>query len=1298
MGWVTTLGADMAQVNYRLEQSAGCATDVQADYRLAIQQATLEWVGSGLTEHGLTPGAALENEVDFAAARALMDGRSPATDEQLVSLKRAVDPRAKLSAKTMVDLIHSVAADDGVNPEFYFEGKSKAAADWRRMTRGVARSEERYRVPVTILDRVARAAGVAVDVAYNDEEVATARAFADERIVVGNRGYDLTVDVPKSFSVLHALADEDLAVKLDSAFRDSMRETVAAVEEWTGWAQRGHHGDGANAERVATTGMSGWAMIHYTARPVDGATPDPHLHAHISLANMVRGTDGQWSAVAAGGRDLHRHARAANEYMEAHLRAKTAELGVRWQRDPTTKAWEVKGVDQDVREVFSKRHGQIAAAVDAEMSRAQNKTLGAHTAEGRGEALALADLKGDWRAQSEAAGIDVDHLLAKATDSPAFEGTPVYDPAQIAAAVFDPDHGLTAHAKTFTHADLLAAVAAECRYGLGHRVDLEALTNEVAEHVVELDHGLPGTLSNAARYTTPDLIAAELDLLEYAVEGRDAARHARVAPGTIEAAIEVAETAAGFSLAEEQRAMVRRVTSSGYAIETTLGGAGTGKTTALRAVAIAHAAQGHIVAGSSTAAVAAHQLQTEAGIPSATLASWLKRIEDGRGLTGIDVLVVDESAMVDDRQLARLATAAENSGTQILAVGDPAQLRSPGVGSVFEDLHRIVDGPELLDNRRQQSETEKRALASWRDDDRRAILDTLAGTGRLHVEDTTEATNAAMIGSWWATQQTISDPHDRIKNHLMMAATNADVADLNHAAQAIRADAAEIDPATGRDFRIEGGQHLRLHAGDIVATRANNYSLDVLNGYRGIVTGHDTNNDTVTLQFRLPGEDGDELTTRTVPGDYVRGGGVELGYAITVHRAQGQTAETVTANLTGLDPHGAYPALTRHKDRVDAWLTTDVLESEETRLRLGPARDDTERLDRAIEAYTAYLDRPEPDALAIAYLERYRDRLAHRHVDAEATEARPPRRYAHYTTADLVTALNNTEVQRRQGEKTLERAQNQHATWQRAAEAAAEKRAHAEAGNGPNARELKTIHTRLERANDLLADIEGFHRAEGHAQENKRQAYTESAHHSRRTQDNPIKLRLQGTSRAEQHQLQQAAQARAQGQTAEAARLQQHLREANTELRTTLNDLPGRERYHRADGIRADYKGLTTRWETHYRAAIEDDLKPIRDPRPPKVSPEEAHQALTSTRQDRADLTAEVEAREQDEPGSRDGIMAERLHQGRQRAEAARVERERAQAQQRARDDERRRQFFDPGLGHSPGLGRDGPNPGGLSR
>jgi conjugative relaxase-like TrwC/TraI family protein len=173
-----------------------------------------------------------------------------------------------------------------------------------RMFRGVAREGEAHKIPVPDAARIAAAADVELGEIYGKEKVKEASEFAGRKVRTGNRGYDLTLDLPKSVSVLWVLADPATAARIEAAFTALVRETVSVVERWVGYGLAGHHGDGEQAQRVESSGLLGWVMWHHTARSVAGQVPDPHLHAHVVIANMTRCDDGKWRTVTAGGRDL----------------------------------------------------------------------------------------------------------------------------------------------------------------------------------------------------------------------------------------------------------------------------------------------------------------------------------------------------------------------------------------------------------------------------------------------------------------------------------------------------------------------------------------------------------------------------------------------------------------------------------------------------------------------------------------------------------------------------------------------------------------------------------------------------------------------------------------------------------------------------------------------------------------------------------------------------------------------------------------------------------------------------------
>lgn len=990
MAWVTTLGPAMAQIDYRLQQQSGCSLtpgdDTQVAYRLESDR-PLEWVGDGLREVGIEPGTVLD-DVGKAAARALADGVDPSTDEVLVAPKMAVDPRAKLPAGPLVAAVRAAAERAGTTPALLL-GEPRVVARYGRLQRGVAREQTRtdgpagarpdaeqvaHRAPVNDLQRVADAAGITLDDVYDADELAAAREHAGARVVVGNRGYDLTLDLPKSYSVLTAMADPDLAAELEDVYLDAVRETVGAVQQWAGYGMRGHHGDGQRAERVDGTGLLGWMTVHRTARPVAGQAPDPHLHAHVTFVNMVRGTDGRWSTIGAGGRDLHRHAHAADAYVKARLRAVTAQRwGMEWVRDERTGAWEVAAVPGVLRKRMSKRAGQVADRLQADgvdperASTEQAKTAAAKSREAKQRPGPGGDLRAEWHAQAVAAGVDPAALVAEATPGPEHAPAAVDVPAeQLAGWVFRPEDGLTGHRKVTTRADVLAAVMDAVPAGITDLAEAEQLVDQVL--VDDLAVRLPATgavhLSNSERFTTADIVTAERTVLAAARDRYDGGQ--AVVPGDVlDLAVAQFEAANGFQLSAEQRAVLGRLATAGHGVDTVVGVAGAGKTTLMAALRAAYEATGQTVAGASTAAVAAANLQTEAGITSRTIASWLARVDDGQGLAGVDVLVIDEAAMVDDRHLARLLTAAGESGTKVIGIGDPLQLRAVGVGGAFAAVHGMVSGLELSENRRQRDVDERQALAVWRADERKQALQTWSDTGRLHVTGTPEQAHADMLEHWSRARAEWSDPHDRIDRLLLLAHTNADVDALNAIAQQQLLGADQT--AEGRQYTLTDGRRLQLNIGDQVLARTNDRQLGILNGHRGVVVDQDDAG-RVQVERREPGPDGPHLVRTWVGPGYVERGGLQLGYAITASKAQGLTADQALVYGNGMDAHVLYPAMSRDRHRTDLWLALHPLETDADRARHGDPPNPAEARARAVTAYAAAIAGDRPDRIILAEL------------------------------------------------------------------------------------------------------------------------------------------------------------------------------------------------------------------------------------------------------------------------------------------------------------------------------------------
>ncbi|GAB2992426.1 AAA family ATPase [Saccharothrix stipae] len=1027
MAYVKPIGFDPVEIDYRLGRHSSCSGSDRERPLSAHPKggpAGLLWIGRGLHEVGITPLSPLTHD-QFPQARTLATGHHPHTGEVLVEPKKAVPEDAKLPISPLVRAVHGIANQAGVLvSEVLAEHKLR---DMFATAERVWRADgETARLRADHAGLILDAIGLAPDDVWQSGAFtrATANLFtivqttghtgkprnkrAPRRVITGNAAYDLTVDIPKSDSTFLAIATPELAAQAEPMYLQQVLRTFDWLEARTAYGMRGKHGQGKTATTVPGSGFLGWAMVERTARPVTGMpVGDPHWHVHLTLSNMTRGIeDGKWSTIAAGGRDLIRHAPVVQHMVHALIRYQmTTRFSVRYHRSQRTGRWEIAGIPDETLRQFSKRNNDIRAlltrlghdpqtATRVQQDLAARLTRRPKHAPGRshGDYIDAPDatLQDIWQGQELAAGRDPAEQLRRVLagghlpeDREQLEPEPVITAETIARQLLDPAAGLTSHSRRFTRADVLRHVADAMPGGYESPEAIEAMTDRVLAHLdfvrlpqgAELVHGVGAKrslaaqhMANAEQFTTTDVVEAEKIILRAAKASHPEQSPVRVTdPDLLQMTFDTVEAGQGYPLSDEQLAAVTRLATDGRMIDTVNGAPGTGKTTLLRALRTTLEAAGYVVEGTASAAVAARNLQAESGIPSRTLASLLFTAEDldSTALTGVDVLVVDEANLTDDRARARLYRRATRTGTRIVEVGDKLQLRGVGAGSLFGHVHRLVDGPDLVDNRRQRDEDEREAIALWREGRYSEALAIWMLNNRLVATDTTSEATAAMLATWAQMRTGAPDPHTEIRGLVMLSATRDMVDRLNHGAQALRLADDELGP--GRTYSLRRGGEIRFHIGDHVLMRINAVQrrtladTDVLNGYRAVVTAI-TDDGTLTVEWQEDTADGRAARLGRLTPEYVACGGVSLGYAMTVHKSEGLTVGdqwrgpngewsggTVLFHAAGADNPAAHVATSRHRNAVHLFAPLDALDTEREVTARPELRTRAERMERAVE-------------------------------------------------------------------------------------------------------------------------------------------------------------------------------------------------------------------------------------------------------------------------------------------------------------------------------------------------------------
>jgi len=399
------------------------------------------------------------------------------------------------------------------------------------------------------------------------------------------------------------------------------------------------------------------------------------------------------------------------------------------------------------------------------------------------------------------------------------------------------------------------------------------------------------------RFTSRDMLETE-QRLERATIRLEARRSHAVADRYRELALQNAKTR-GMDLSAEQRGALEHVTSA-RGVSNVIGYAGTGKSAMLGVAREAWVRAGYTVQGAALSGIAAEGLEHGSRIPSRTLASLEHQWAQGREqLTSKHILVIDEAGMLGTRQMERVISEAERAGAKVVMVGDPQQLQAIEAGAAFRAAAERHGAIEIASIRRQQIDWQREATRELATGRTGEALSRYEQSNNIHVAETREAARAALVDAWDRDRQAKPDASRIILTH-----TNDDVRALNEAVR----EKVRASGDLGEDIALRVERGARMFAdGDRIMFLKNERSLGVKNGSLGTVESVNA------LRMSVKLDDG-----KAVAFDLKDYAHLDHGYAATIHKAQGMTVDQVKLLATpGMDSHGAYVALSRHRTQVD---------------------------------------------------------------------------------------------------------------------------------------------------------------------------------------------------------------------------------------------------------------------------------------------------------------------------------------------------------------------------------------------
>lgn len=533
-------------------------------------------------------------------------------------------------------------------------------------------------------------------------------------------------------------------------------------------------------------------------------------------------------------------------------------------------------------------------------------------------------------------------------------------------AALDPEavlKELTCNQATFRMEDLARAV--QKRVG-DDPVLCQAVFEQARQQAMPIGRGLDGT----ARYTSKDYLGAEEQALHDV--GQMLAHKTKI---TIQQAA-IAEVLSkpnekGFMLNEEQQQAVKTLCGD-QLMSVLVGRAGTGKTTALKPVVALHKEAGYEVLGAALAAVAADNLAIEAKCDSETIAFYLHKWEEyekaqrqliqlqpsgdaeqdakleaklistmnfleKHQLTDKHVLIIDEAGMVGTSTWEKVLYFSQKAKAKVIAVGDDHQFKAIEAGDFFRKLIAWAASKSQLATLsvviRQEVKWMREATGQLAELNTATALATYEHRG--HV---TALASEALITT------IATDYVNRLKESptlsgLLLASTNAQVTELNAAVREQLITEGQVRPEAGtltlndRDYAVgdkivflKNDRKKKIRVYDQDGQQDKSYL--VKNG----TTAHITAIDDVILEPARSDLEPIATVKVTVEIDATTRADFYLedcdnfshGYALTLHKSQGQTVDwSIILASKNMDAYAAYVALTRHRQGMQLYYNSN---------------------------------------------------------------------------------------------------------------------------------------------------------------------------------------------------------------------------------------------------------------------------------------------------------------------------------------------------------------------------------------
>ena len=537
-------------------------------------------------------------------------------------------------------------------------------------------------------------------------------------------GTDVTFSAPKSVSLAAFISKDDRVIQ---AHQQAVAKTLNYIEKDI-LESRKYSQETGLMEKIKGQKMVAATFQHDTSRNLD-----PQLHTHATIANMALGEDGKWRTIE--NRSLYNNKMLIGAHYHNELAAGLKELGYGIEKTGKNGQFDITHADgkalysKEVLDAFSTRSAEIKEAMRHLQYNTGDPVTKAKAAlltrnpKDNPDREAVAAL---WQEQTQKLGID--GVKVKPSKSASLTATQTADaktPDAIEVVEWACRH-LEERSSVFTKKDLLTAALTR---DIGS-VDINSV-NEAITTLTDEKRLVEAQTGREEGFTTDRAIKTERENIDRMEKGQGAS-----APIYSQSVID--QHLDRTTLTSGQQEAVHTILDSNDRVVGVQGYAGSGKTTMLSTAREIAEERGNAFWGKEVSfiglapsASAARTLETEAGVESKTLQSFLAQhsaISEGRANEGMisqmkegvkdSVIIVDEASMISSsqmRDLLRVTDALQPS--RLVLVGDSKQLDAVNAGQPFDQLQHAGMETAVMDQIMRQRDENLRG----------AVIDALSG-------------------------------------------------------------------------------------------------------------------------------------------------------------------------------------------------------------------------------------------------------------------------------------------------------------------------------------------------------------------------------------------------------------------------------------------------------------------------------------------------------------------------------------------------------------------------------------------